>query len=137
MTTNPYQPPQAPVDAETTQAVVPLAIRKKIKNGWVAGLVSSGITCVLILLAISGVNLPGLNLWSFIDVAIMLGLSFGVFKNSRICAILLLGFFLLNKFLMISQSGTVSGLPLTIVFLWFFAQGVIGTFQYHKLKPDN
>lgn len=133
MTNNPYQPPQAAVERSPVPVDVPEDIAKKIRNCWVAGLISIAVTLIFMLVAIGGVNPLGMSIWSIADIVVMSALTFGVYKKSRVCAILLLSQFLLNKVIMWSQSGQASGLPLALVFIWFYAQGVLGTFQYRKL----
>jgi hypothetical protein len=136
MSTNPYEAPAANVELSEPDVEVPEDIAKKIKNGWMAGLISVAFTLVFVLISVFGTSILGLDAWAFIDVAVMAGLSFGVFKKSRTCAILLLAFFLLNKILMWMESGIPTGLPLTLIFLWFFIQSVVGTFQYHQWKRE-
>ena len=137
MSDNPYRTPEAALDQPAPQIDIPEEITKKIKNCWIAGLISIAITLVFTLIAISGTNILGLNAWSFIDVAILAALTFGVYKKSRVCATLLLVFFVVNKVIMWMEAGTPSGLPMAIVFFWFFGQGVVGTFQFHKLKNQQ
>jgi hypothetical protein len=137
MSTNPYEAPKANLELSDAELEVPDDIAKKIKNGWMAGLVSVAITLVFILISLFGTSILGIDAWAFLDVAVMAGLSFGVFKKSRTCAVLLLGFFLLNKVIMWMESGSATGLPLTLIFFWFFIQSVIGTFQYHRWKRDT
>jgi hypothetical protein len=131
---NPYESPKAVLEQNAPATEVPDAVMKKIRNCWVAGLISVGLTFVFTLLALSGVDVLGLDAWAFVDIAIMLGLAFGVYKKSRVCAVLLLAFFLLNKAIMWSEAGSPKGWPLTLVFLWFFAQGIVGTVQFHRAK---
>lgn len=139
MTSNPFQPPQAVLgDSLPTSVEVPEAIAKKIKNCWMAGVVSIAITLIFALLAMSGsVNPLQIDAWIFVDLGFMAVFTFGVYKKSRTCAILLLGLFVMNKALMWTQSGQTSGLPLALVFLWLYGQGVVGTFQYHKLLSSR
>lgn len=131
MNQNPYTPPQSelvkPIDIE-----VPPGITKKIKNAWVAGLISITITVLLTVISISGNPILGLDATAFIDVGLMSIFVYGIYKNSRVSAILMLLLFLSNKILMWVQSGTLTGLPLAIVFFWFYTQGVVGTIQYHR-----
>lgn len=134
MPNNPYSPPKATLEQSAPPIDIPEGIAKKIKNCWMAGLISVCITVVFTLIALSGTNVIGLDAWSFIDAIIMAGLTFGVYKKSRVCAVLLLTFFALNKVIMWSQTGNISGLLLALVFFWFFGQGVVGTFQFHKVK---
>lgn len=139
MTDNLFQPPQAGVaDPVPPNIQVPEAVAKKIKNCWVAGIVSIAITLILVLLAMWGnLNPAGIDEWAFIDIALMSGFTLGVYKKSRTCAILLLGFFLLNKAVMWADAGQPTGLPLALVFIWYYGRGVVGTFQYHKLVASQ
>ena len=114
------------------QTEIPEEALKKIKNAWIAGLVSIGLTVVLTLISMSGTDIMGLDAWAFVDVFLMLIFVFGIYKKSRTCAILMLLLFAANKVLMWMEAGVASGLPLALVFLWFYTQGVIGTFQYHS-----
>jgi len=82
---------------------------------------------------IGGANPLGLSFGAFADIALMAVFTFGVYKNSRVCAILMLVLFVLNKALMWAENGQISGVPVALVFLWFYVQGVIGTFQHHKV----
>src|SRR4029079_5710780 len=95
------------------------------------------LTTVFILIALGGMPIRGMNAWSFLDVAVMIGLTFGVYRRSRVCAILLLAFFVLNKIIMWAQAGTPTGWPLAIAFGWAYYQGVMGTFEYHRWKDEN
>jgi serine/threonine-protein kinase len=137
MIDNPYSPPKATLDAPVASIAVPDEIVKKIRNCWIAGVVSIVLTVALTLVSIFVTNVLGLNEWAFVDVAIMMGLTFGVYRKSRVCAFLLLAFFALNKVLMWVQAGNVAGLPLALVFFWFYFQGVVGTVQYHRLKKQQ
>ena len=134
---NPYKAPTAKLDLEEPDLDVPPKIAMKIKVAWIAGLISAGITLVFVGMALMGKPVLGVDAWALVDVALMAGLSFGVFRKSRTCAILLLALFALNKILMFEQTGTVTGLPLTLVFLYLFIQGVVGTFQFHRWKREN
>lgn len=116
----------APVKVE-----VPVEILKKIKTGWVAGVVSVCITVVFTLIALSGTDILGGGAVAFIDAGLMAALAFGTYKKSRICAVLMLLLFVANKVLMWMDEGVPSGIVLALVFVWCFVQGAIGTFQYH------
>ena len=117
---------------EFSMIAPPEAILKKIKNAWVAGIISIIITLVFALLALSGANLLGLDAFAFVDIFLMIIFTFGIYKKSRISAILMLALFAANKIFMWLDSGSASGLPLALVFLYFYGQGVLGTFQYHN-----
>ena len=134
MSINPYEVTKANLEITQPEVSVPPEIAKKIKNGWVAGAVSVAFTVVLVVISLVGTPLLGLDAWAFLDVALMSGLSYGVFRKSRTCAIVLLLFFAANKVIMWVEVGAASGLPLALVFIWFFCQGIVGTFQFHRWK---
>jgi hypothetical protein len=121
-------------EIESESINTPEKVLKKIKNAWIAGLISIGITLIFTLVSISGADILGLDASAFIDIFLMAIFTFGIYKKSRTCAILMLVLFIANKILMWQHSGSSSGLPLALVFLWFYTQGVIGTFQYHNYK---
>lgn len=133
MSHNPYESPKTDVEQNSAENAVPAPILKKIRSCWIAGLVSAGITLIFAFLALFGVSAFGIDEWAFVDAAIMVALVFGVYKKSRTCAILLFVFFAFNKALMWYEAGSVKGLPIALLFFWFFGQGIVGTFQYQKL----
>jgi serine/threonine-protein kinase len=128
---NPYTAPA------TTSAVsirdVPEEILKKIKHAWVAAVISGCITLVVTLVAMSGTDILGFSAWELIDVALIFGLAFGIYKKSRACAVIMFVYFIASKILLMMQTGRPTGVPLAIIFAYYFWQGIAGTFAYHKL----
>lgn len=133
MSSNPYLAPEAPLDDARPTMQVPDAILKKIRNGWIAGLVSGVLTLVVTLLAMSGQKILFFNAWSLVDVALIFGLSFGIYRKSRVCAILMLVYFVGSKIFIYAQAGfSGGGLIMPIIFCYCFFLGVQGTFLYHR-----
>ncbi len=98
----------------------------QIKAAWIAGTISGAITLLLTF----SLNIPGL----FIDVFLTFGLSFGIYKKSRVCAVIIFVYFIFSKLVLWeSLKGNPIGLIVSIVFVYFFWQGVQGTFAYHKI----
>jgi len=110
---------------------------KKVSNAWWAALLSAGVTVIFAFISLGGEPVAGIDAWAFLDVALILGLAFGISRKSRICAVLLLVYFVGGKILMWTEAGNVRGLPVALVFMWYFAQGVVGTFQYHGLTGSR
>ena len=106
---------------------------KDIKNAWVAGCIAGALTLAATLWAMSGVKILSFNAFSLIDVAVVVGLAFGIYKKSRVCAVLMLINFLFAKFMLFQESGRTSDIPLILVFVYYYYKGVLGTFSYHKL----
>jgi hypothetical protein len=133
MPENPYAPPRADVDIPAAEPVVAPDILKKIRSAWIAGLVSAGLTLVFTLLAVSGTHLvAGFGTWHLVDVGLLLGLSFGIYKKSRVCATLLLVYFVVSKVLMVSETGKFDGVVMALILFYYHVQGVLGTFAYHR-----
>jgi serine/threonine-protein kinase len=131
-TENPYSAPTSPIMDRIPE--IPDDILKKIKQAWVAALFSAGITLIVTLIAMSGTEVLGFSAWELIDVALVLGLAFGIYKKSRTCAVLMLIYFIISKIIIMAETGKPTGIPMALVFGYFFWQGVSGTFAYHKLK---
>jgi serine/threonine-protein kinase len=128
---NPYS---APVTTSGIQARdVPEEILKKIKHAWVAAVISGCITLVVTLVAMSGTDILGFSAWELIDVALIFGLALGIYKKSRACAVIMFVYFIASKILIMMQTGRPTGVPLALVFAYYFWQGIAGTFAYHKL----
>ena len=137
MQTNPYSPPLADVDLEPNKIDVPVEILKRIKNAWITGIISGSITLIFTLIAMNGNQLMGFSVWNLSDVALIFGLTFGIYKKSRTCAVVMLAYFLISKIIIISQTGSFNGSLLAIVFIYYYVYGVIGTFAYHKHLKEN
>jgi hypothetical protein len=134
---NPYRAPNASLEVVNPEKTDE-GIAKKIRNAWICGLISAGVTIVFILIAVfGGKNFAGIDAWSIGDVVLILGLTYGIYRKSRTCAVLLFAYFVLSKILMWSASGKPDGLLLALVFMWYYAQGIAGTFAYHKLQRED
>ena len=105
-----------------------------------AGVISAGITLLVILVAASGSTAfaeLGVDWWSLIDVVVILVLSFGLYKKSRICAVLLFVYFVFSKIILWAIVGSVRGVLMAILFGYFFFQGIRGTFAKHSLSVQT
>jgi serine/threonine-protein kinase len=132
---DPYAAPTAPVSEQDVE--VPDDVLKKIKHGWVAALFVAGVILVITLVVMSGTEIIGFSAWKLFDVALILGLAFGIYKKSRVCAVLMLVYFIAFKILIMAETGRPSGIPMALVIAYFFWQGVSGTFAYHKFKKQK
>jgi hypothetical protein len=106
---------------------------KSIKNAWVTGVISGSLTLIasmiLAPLALEMLNVPAM----LITAAIVFGLSYGVYRKSRTCAVILLSFYALDKIVFYIDSGRMAGIVVTLIFIYYFAKGIEGTFTYHRL----
>lgn len=70
----------------------------------------------------------------FIDIAIIFALAGGLFLRSRTAAVLLLVYYVLSQIMFIAETGRVGGIVVSLVFVYFYYQGIIGAFAYTRLR---
>lgn len=108
-----------------------------IKNGWIAALISLSITLVFSLIGLftksenKSINYF-LDPWLFLDVMLIAILAFFIYKKSRTAATLMFGYFLLSKFLQWYELGSAQGLPMALIFMFFYFTAMRGTFIWHS-----
>ena len=94
-------------------------------------------TLVIMLISLNTGALSNLfDIWSTIDVVLIFALAFGIYKKSRVAATTMFLYFLASKILIIVETGKPSGLLLAIIFLYFYFQAMVGTYQYHKILKN-
>ena len=77
-----------------------------------------------------------LDAWSLLDVALLAGLGVGVYRKSRVSAVLLLVYYLVSQVTMRIQLNNTSGLAVAALFVLLYVQGVRGAFAYHRLTGE-
>jgi len=104
--------------------------------GWIAALFTGVLTAVIAWRGVA--NLHRINL---IDAGILLVLAYGIFRKSRICAILALAYYVVNQVARlrmphesIQAGGLVFGIAL---FVTLYSLGVVGTFAFHRGTGSN
>jgi hypothetical protein len=76
-----------------------------------------------------------LNPRNFVDAALLLGFAYGIFRKSRICAILWLAYYVIDQIALITimhATVTPDGLAATAIFIMLCLMGVVGTFTWHR-----
>jgi serine/threonine-protein kinase len=114
-------------------------IERKIKHARIAALVSGTITLAGSLSIIwnqTPSQFSFLNILSLLDVIFIFSMAYGIYRKSRICAVLMFEYFLLSKIFNISISTHINSGVIMVgsIFLYFMFQGINGTFAYHKCK---
>jgi serine/threonine-protein kinase len=107
---------------------------KAIKTAWSAGIISGVLTLIVTIVAMAGHSFMGFSALNLLDVAMIAGLTFGIYRKSRTCAVLMLVYFIGSKLLIWSETKSAAGLPMALIFSWFFYQGIRGTFAWHGLN---
>jgi hypothetical protein len=129
---NPFATPPASATARPVPAIdLDDENAKHIRNAWIAGIVSTAMTCVVWLIFSSEIKTDGVNfLW--VDVLLMGGLTFGVYKKSRAAATVLFLYFVASKIMLWVDAGKPTGLALGIVFGILYFRGMVATYDYHR-----
>jgi ABC-type proline/glycine betaine transport system permease subunit len=107
-----------------------------IKNGWIATLISLSITLVFSVIGIfTHSENTSLNYFLdpslLFDVVLMAVLAFFIYKKSRIAATMMFLYFVISKLIQWHDLGNVQGLPMALVFMFFYFNAMRGTFIWH------
>ncbi len=117
--------------AEVSESTVEAASRDT-RFAFVAGLVASAILVAVSVLATAGFSLGAFGTASLVDAGLIAGLSYGVLKKNRTCAVLLLLFYLAGAGLIAAETKVYYPLLVRAVFVYFFARGAYGAFVWHR-----
>jgi hypothetical protein len=133
---NPYPPPKAPVADLAPN--IPGAVLRKIRLGWMAALISAAFILFFVLVSIFGPNVFDYSFIDLLDVGLMFGLAYGIYRKSRICAVVTLLYLVYSKvFLIMAGARPASAITGGIIFGYFYVQAIAGTFAYHKLLKQD
>jgi tetratricopeptide (TPR) repeat protein len=114
-------------------------IDSRIKIGYILAFISGLLTLVMSVLGfcLQSVKADFLSYFAdpsiLFDIILIFALAYGIYKRSRICAISMFLYFLMSKIILMIEFGRPSGIVVSIIFLYFFFQAIIGTFDHHKL----
>jgi hypothetical protein len=97
-----------------------------ITCGWIAAVIAGFFTTFCV---ITGC----LNKYYIVDMALLFGLAYGVYRRSRTCAVLLLAYAIASQAMFFSRGRQPSAIALVSAGTFFtaYALGVIGTFVSH------
>lgn len=107
-----------------------------IRTAWKMSLVSIGVTIALTLVYASGGSLADIDWWNWIDIVLMLALTFGVYKKHRASAVTLFAYYVVSKIYVWIIYGVFLGVPIAAIFAYFFFRGVQGVIAYHRLTNE-
>jgi hypothetical protein len=122
--TNWYWPPVDTVEAA----------RNTAKQGAIAAAIVSGITALFAILSLVGVEI--VSLWALVDAGLFALIAFGIYKMSRLAAVIGIALYLWGQLNQILATGN-SNYILIILFTLYFIHAIRGTFAYHKLKKQQ
>jgi hypothetical protein len=132
---NLYAAPQTIL--EVTEPSIPAGILGKNKTGWVTTLICGSMSLVMVLVRMSRAGAIGAEAWGFIDVVLMFGMAFGIYKKSRSCAVIMLLYYAAGKMVPLIAGGSYISIGVGLLFLFAFLQGMFGTFAFHKFVKES
>src|SRR4051812_6474798 len=75
----------------------------KIRSAAGAAVIVAGVTLFVVVLGLAGVTTfssLGLDIWALVDVVLVAGLAYGIYRKSRICAVVMFVYFVGSKILL-------------------------------------
>lgn len=104
-----------------------------IRIAWKMSLVSIFVTIMLTLVYASGGSFAQVDWWNWVDIVLMLALTYGVYKKNRASAVTLFAYYVVGKIYIWIIYGVFLGVPIAAVFAYFFFRGIQGALAYHRL----
>ncbi|MAM69867.1 MAG: hypothetical protein CMP91_01810 [Gammaproteobacteria bacterium] len=110
------------------------------KHGAIAACISGLITIVVVIIALTSDSDGIFSYWrdplNLIDAVLIFLCAYGMYKNSRTAAVFIFVYFIIARVVIGIESGSFSGLGVSIIFLYFYGKAIQGTFTFHKLQKE-
>lgn len=103
------------------------------KLGAVTAAIVAGVTALFAILSLFGVEFA--SIWALVDAGLFALIAFGIYKMSRMAAVLGLLLYLWGQVSQILVTGRTNYI-LFLLFTLYLVHGIRGTFAYHKLKKE-
>lgn len=114
---------------------------KAIRKGAIAAIISGTVTLFVVGMALFSDAEGNLAFWNdpfnLIDVLLIFFLAFGIYRKSRTAAVLLFIYFMFAKIFIALSVGRMQGLLVSLIFLYFYARAIQGTFVFHRLEKQE
>lgn len=114
---------------------------KATKNGAIAACISGSLTLIIVVIAIFSNNDDTLALWNdpfnFFDILLIFACAYGIYKKSRTAAIVLFVYFIISKIFIGLETGKISGIFISLIFLYFYGKAIQDAFSYKKIEKSE
>lgn len=114
---------------------------KATKQGAIAAVISGLITLGVTLFAMYSNSSSDLEIWNdptnFMDVLFVFVCAFGIYRQSRTAALIVLVYFIISKIIIALSIGRLPGIFLSAIFVYFFAKATQGAFVFHRLEKEQ
>jgi len=112
------------------------------RHGAIAACISGSVTLALFVFATYTDADGEIGFWNdpaiIIDVILIFACAYGVYRKSRFAAVLLFVYFIFARVAISLETGQMSGIALSLVFLFFYGRAIWGAFAYHRIeKAEN
>ena len=114
---------------------------KMIKQGWYIGLILTSLTLLSWAMKMRnnylGINGNNASPYDIVEILLLFGLSYGILKKSRFCAVIFSIYFLIPKLYQIINSPipyNIIAMVSLLVFGPFLIRAIIGAIKFHKLN---
>lgn len=116
----------------------PKDIENKIHNGYMAGYIAAAINLILGAVRALASPMADINFIGYVVTSlIMAALAYGVYRKSRVSAIVMFVYFAVACINMLVIADKVIGALIPILFLLFFFQAIRGTFAWHRMHDHG
>lgn len=108
---------------------------KNIRNGWIAGSISGGLTLIASLIGAFNEQFQaqfGADEWMLIDVFIIAVLTYGIYQKNRFAALIMLIYFVISKIYIFMETQRPNGLFIGIIFTIIYVKATQAAFELHK-----
>lgn len=133
----PGEAPEPTLDSAEAQDAIG-QIRRGSNAGFIAGMLTLLVVTVVVFVAKGAVDprLGAVDAWSYLDVAIVFACAIGIRRKSRVAAVSLLAYWILSKLYLLIETGRIPGVVVSLIFAYYFARAVQGTFTYARLQRE-
>lgn len=101
---------------------------RNIKVAWIAGIV---LGVIILLNALASAETDGSG-FQLLDVLLIFGLSFGIYKKNRVCAVSMLVYACILLLRLLINNFSIIGILIIGGLIYCFVQGVRGTFAHYQ-----
>jgi len=103
-----------------------------IRGAWIAALICAFLTACVSVAAYLGLHIGNSSAAGLIDVVIVGALCYGISRASRTSAVIMFLYYTVSRVALLAVTKSLVGAVVTIVFVYFFGRGVLGTFSFHR-----
>ena len=99
---------------------------RAVKDASFFGLLALSISLILTLVYSSGAGFAHVSFWNWLDLVLLAGFSWGIYKQNRYAAMGMLIYFIGSKLFFWASEQALIGVPVAAVIAYFFWRGYRG-----------